>query len=377
MLTASADFLAAIRAPHILAVEAIAYPPGGQPVALPIEDGAVTIDRTAEHRRHLDLTVAPKFPSDHPLAGLDVYPNETTDPVNVYGTEIVVKRGVRFASNAVEMPQLGIFRIEDASRDTPGGGVTITGWDRSRQVLDARFLKPRKFASQLAVTLIQLLITEVFPTATFEVLTSDATTIPKHVVDRDRWAEVLRVAQVIGCEVFATEQGTWRIQDVPNPATATPVWTVDAGVEGVLVSVGDTVTREGAPNIVVAIGESVSGNTAPVVSASPHGYDTNPLSPTYYLGGYGQVPRFYSSPHIRTQAQADKVADSQLADHLGVSRTINFNAVPNPALDAGDAINITRPGETAELHLIDALTIPLSPGGVMSGESRALDWTAE
>ena len=88
------------------------------------------------------------------------------------------------------------------------------------------------------------------------------------------------------------------------------------------------------------------------------------------------MARFYSSPHIRTQVQADRVADAQLADHLGATRTISFDTIVNPALDAGDAVTIVHPDGTSELHMIDQLVVPLSPSGVMTGSTRALDWTA-
>ena len=372
MLAVSDQFLAALRYGHAVTTIATLYPTAGDPVVLPVEDGTVTIDRTADHRRALDLTVAPIYDD-----GTEVYPSSTADPLNVYGAEIVIEHGIRFANEATELVPLGVFRVESASRVLPGGGVQITGWDRSRQVLDARFLHPHKLVAQLAVDLIQALITQVYPSASFTITTGDTTTIPKHVVDRDRWPEVQRVAQVIGCEVFADADGDWVIQDVPDLATALPVWAADAGEGGVLISATDTVTREGAPNVVVALGESVSGNNPPVTSQSPHGYDNDPLSPTYFLGAYGQVARFYSSPHIRTQGQADRVADSQLADHLGATRTIDFNTVTNPALDAGDCVTVTRPDGSSEKHLIDALTIPLLPSGEMTASTRAQDWTAE
>ncbi len=367
MISVTDQFLAAIRAPHMLATLAIVTPPSGDPVVVDVNDGTVTIDRTADQRRRLDLT----------LADPSLYPESPADVVNVYGSEVTVWRGVEYADGATELASLGVFRIQDVSRSVPDQTVTLTGWDRSMQIVDQRFTKPRKFASQLATDLIQLLVGEVYPSASFTITTADATTIPKHLVDRDRWAEVQRVAQVIGCEVFADANGDWVIQDTPDPTTALPVWQVDAGPGGVLIGTQDTVTRDGAPSVVVAIGETVSGNNPPVVSASPHGYDNDPTSPTYYLGAYGTVPRFYSSPHIRTQAQANLVADSQLADHKGVTRTISFDSIVNPALDAGDAVTVTHPDGTSELHLVDALTIPLSPDGVMTGETRAVDWTAE
>lgn len=377
MLAVSDQFLAALRYGHAIKTVATAYPPSGAPVDLPVEDGTVTIDRTAAHRRQLQLTVAPKYPSGHALEGQEVYPSTTANPIAPYGTEIVVSTGIRFANEAVELAQQGIFRVEDVSRDLPGGAVTINAWDRSRQILDARFFTPRKFTAQHATTLIQLLISEVYPAASFNITTGDSTTIPKHVVDRDRWAEVQRVAQVIGCEVFPDPTGVWVIQDVPDLATAPSVWQVDAGEAGVLISATDSVSREGVPNTVIALGESVSGNNAPVHSQTPHGRDLDPLSPTYLFGAYGGVARFYSSPHIRTQAQADRVADAQLADHLGATRLVSFNAVANPALDAGDCITIIRPDGSTERHIIDALTIPLSPSGEMTAETRAQDWSAD
>lgn len=377
MIDVSNTFLAALRGPHQLAVRAVAYPPAGGTVDLPILDGSVTIDRTADQRRRLDLTIAPKYPAGHEFEGEDVYPATTSGAVNVYGTEVKVYRGIEFAGGAAEYAALGVFRVEDAQRDLPGGAVQITGWDRSKQVADERFLKPRKCSAQDATTLIQTLISEVYPAATFADSTGDSTNIPKHVVDRDRWAECQRLAQVIGAEVFPDADGGWVIQDVPDPASASPVWAVDAGEGGVLVSISDSVTREGAPSVVVAIGESKDGNQAPVHSVLPHGYDDDATSPTYYLGSYGTVPRFYSSPHIKTQAQANRVADAQLADHVGVTRSISFQAVPNPALEAGDAVTVTRPDGTSEIHLLDVVTISLGPGGAMSAETRAKDWNAE
>jgi hypothetical protein len=366
VITTSPAFLDAIRQPHNYASQATIIPTSGDPFDVDIDDGSVIVDRTADHRRQLSLT----------LSNALLYPQTPVDPVAPYGAEVVVKLGIRQANGSQVLVQLGVFRIEDASRDTPGGGVTITGWDRSRQLLDERFLAPRKFAATQAVTLIQQLITEVYPDAVFIVTTADTTMIPKHVVDRDRWAEVQRLAQVIGCEVYPDEQGRWVIQDVPNPATAQVVWTVDAGENGVLIQLTDTVSREGAPNIVVVNGEPKDGST-PVKSALPHGYDTDITSPTYYLGAYGEVPRFYTSPHITTQAQANRVADALLSDHIGLARTISFGIVPNPALEAGDLITVRRPDGTAEQHIIDMLEVPLSPSGVMTGETRLVDWNAE
>lgn len=372
MQTVSDELLAAIRSSQVLAVEATASSPTGEVVDLPVKGGAVTIDRAADHRRRLDLTLAAKYPAGHTREGQDVYPATPASPVNVFGSEVMVWRGVRHTS--AEVVLLGVFRVETITADTPGGSVIVEAWDRSRQVADRRFLKPRKFLSQPALDLIRLLVSEVYPSVVFDVQTADTTTLPKHVIERDRWAEVQRVAKVIGCEAYFNADGSFRIQDVPDLATSLPVWDVDEGETGVLVSGTGSVSREGAPNIVAALGESPNGNNDPVYGIAR---DTNPASPTYYLGAYGQVPRFYSSPMIRTQAQADKVAASMLADHIGVSRSVSFNAVPNPALEAGDVVRIRFPGKPPESHILDQVTIPLSTTEPMTGETRAADWVAD
>lgn len=364
MYAASAAFLAAIRESQTLATRATLTPTSGAPIDLPLEDGTVTIDRTADHRRRCDIQIA----------DATLYPDSTSDPVNVYGATVRLYRGVDFGGGRQELAPLGKFRLEDAGREIPAGALGITGWDASRQVLDTRFAKPRTFPSTGAIALIEQLILEVDPTAAFDVTVSDTTTtIPKHVVDRDRWPEINRIAALLGAEVFPDATGRWQIRDVPNPQTAQAVWEINAGEGGVLVGASNRVTREGAPNQVVAIGESLDGNSDPVYGSA---VDSNPLSPTLWGGPYGKVPRFYSSPHLRTVAQANRAAAAMLADHLGVSRSVSFTAVPNPALEAGDAVGITYPDGTREVHLADTLTIGLGPSAPMTGETRARDWDA-
>ena len=87
VLTVTDTFLDAIRAPHMLATLATVTPPSGDAVDVLVNDGSVVIDRTADQRRSLDLTVAD--PS--------LYPEATTDVLNVYGSEITVSRGVEYA----------------------------------------------------------------------------------------------------------------------------------------------------------------------------------------------------------------------------------------------------------------------------------------
>lgn len=369
MLAMPATFTDAIRASHKLAVRVVVYPTNGDdPFEIPVEDGSVTQDRTADVRRQCSLQI-----SDATL-----YPDSPTDPVNVFGAEVTVERGVALAGGVELMAMLGRFRLEDAGRSIPAGSLQISGWDASRQVIDERFLKPRKLSQMTGVALIELLIGEVqrFGSPQFDLsdLTDTTTLIPKHSVDRDRWAEVKRVAQLLGAEVYPTADNVWRIADVPDPQNDPVVWDIDAGPTGVLVQVDHSVTREGACNIVVVTGESKDGNQDGAYGVAQ---DLNPLSPTYANGRFGKVARFYSSPHVKTNAQAVRVAQGQLRDHLGLARSVSFTAVPNPALEAGDVIRLVLPDGSKEKHVIDTLAIGLGPSGTMTGETRAVEWDAQ
>jgi hypothetical protein len=571
VISVSQQFLDTIRSSHKIALEATVYPPGGTPFDIPIEDGTVTVDRTAQVRRSLSLVCGD--PS--------LYPRSTIDLLNVYGTEIIVKRGIEYADGSRELVQLGVFRVQDAQQDDPGGSIQITGFDRSQQIIDDRLLQPTRYDEQLGVDLIARLIRGTWPGALVNVTATDSDdTIKKHVVQQDRWAECLRVAQVLGAEVFADEQGNWVIQDVPR-ASDPPVYSVGAGPMGVLVSASNMVTREGAPSAVVVNGDSspttyaadtfssgsrssglgvadiggqynyisgsagdwdissgrgeaaaaqgatkfatlsinesdvdtyvnvrfegasgtanggdlhaglalrvqsnqtyllldvqfdngtghtiiqgqhVNGGSPTNVGGSKNlgaytssslvylrfrlkgtsfqwkawdsssggeprswdvattqssisaagdvgyvvtrgnanttpgpqfgvdslkctalaawysvAYDDDPRSPTYYLGPFGLVPRFVSNPLIKSQVMGDRVAATQLRNHLGVTRSVNFSAVPNPALDAGDVVEIVYENGLVENHVIDVVTIPLAPSGEMTGETRASDWSA-
>ena len=219
MLAVTDQFLAALRYGHAVTTIATLYPPTGSPVVLPVEDGA---DHDRPHRR------PPPRARPHRRASLrrrhrGLPDPARRDPLNVYGGEIVVQHGIRYANEAMELVQLGVFRVEStraascraAASRSPGGTGRASSSTRGSS---CHASSPRRHAT----TLIQLLISEVYPSASFTITTGDTHDIPKHVVDRDRWPEIQRVAQVIGCEVFADADGDWVIQDVPDLATALP-----------------------------------------------------------------------------------------------------------------------------------------------------------
>src|SRR5690606_30368562 len=200
--------------------------------------------------------------------------------------------------------------------------------DRMAGIIDARPLWPTEFGTGATVeSVFDWLVTEVYPDAEI-VFDFDAgsTFRSSHVVEDDRHGFLADLADSRGKVMYWDHEGRLRVES--PPAVTAPVFEVDYGERGVLVSMSRALNRDGVYNAVVARGEEVG--EAPPVSAVA--YDMNTDSPTYWGGPFGQVPRFYSSSFITTTQQAREAAESMLERSTGLPHEMDLSAVPNPAL---------------------------------------------
>lgn len=368
MLPVSDRFLAALRGSHRIAVTAVLTDPPGQigvdPVGdlLPIIEGTVTLDGTAAVRGSLDLTVAATWPD-----------TTTTADLVPYGSEVFITRGLDLGNGTFERAPLGYFRLTDVEQSDPGSPIRVSGQDRMGGIIDSRLLSPVQYpATATYASVINALVLEVYPGATINYTWppgySAATTIGRTVVaEEDRHAFIDDLVTGLGMIWFWDYRGHLVIKAPPAP-TGPATWTADPGRDGVLVSVGRSRNRDGVHNAVVARGEALD-DQAPVYAVA---MDDDPSSVTYWYGPYGQVPRFYSSPLITTTAQAQSAADSLLAQETGMPYEVAFTQIVNPALEPFDVVELIHPGppETTETHVLDGLSIPLSPDGVMPCRTR-------
>jgi hypothetical protein len=132
------------------------------------------------------------------------------------------------------------------------------------------------------------------------------------------------------------------------------VWTVAGGQNGVLTSIARQLSRSGVYNGCVASGQDLGSGA--VVSALV--VDNNPKSATYWNGPFGQVPQFVSSSQITTTQQAQQVATTQMQLSTGLPYNLDFNMVPNPAVEPLDCIAVTYQTGT-EIHVLDKVVLPL------------------
>lgn len=359
MYAVTPAFLDALRRSHVVTVQVDAY--RGATLLqtdLPISGGAVTVDGGAQIRRTLSLTVADP--------GLDpkVDPLATLAP---FGSDLVVKRGIRFPNGTTEWVPLGRFRIESVTATVAQNAIEVTGSDRAATVKDARFTAiTQSVTSNTVVQEITRLIRDALPGLVVTDLTGATAGTPSVYWERERWDAIEQLGQAIGADVYFDPAGNGVIAPAPV-VTTSPAWMIDAGELGVMVDGSRETSRETVYNGVVASGES-DGDIPPVTATV---WDTVPSSPTYYAGTFGAKPYFYVSPLLTTTTQCSNAASAMLDRVRGLIRQLELSCVPNPALESGDVIRVLFPDGTYETHLVDAFTVPLDPGTAMSLKTRS------
>lgn len=364
------SFLNTVRGPHKAIFRARVCEPGKtgvDPVGteIPLMSGDATFDVNSDINGTCDFKT-----------------NLGWEYIAPYGQEVFLERGVQYGNGVKEYVGLGYFRVNSVEQDrvrkgapkVQGGLLRITGEDRKANLRDGRLLTPVVFGSGASVgSVIDFLVTDVMPSA---ITLYDSTNWPggtayttllgaDHVAETDRLKFIEELVAAYGKICYFDYAGRFVVKDAPT-STGASVFTVNAGLNGVLVSAVRAISRDSVYNAVVATGEP-AGELPPVIGFA---YDQTPGSPTYFGGGFGKVPRFYSSSFIVTSDQATRAATSILASSRGTPYTVSLGMVPNPALELWDVINVQYDEELDENHIIDTLHVALAVDGAMAIDTR-------
>lgn len=346
MLARSARFDQAITGAHTLGVQADILVMG-LPAATNIEisGGSISFDRSQLTLRQCRIEVA-----DPTLA-----PHSSSDLLTPYGNEVQLYRGVTYPDGGTELLPAGVFGIFEVPSLTPFGGLAVTGNDRMKRVAEVDFPFARTMFETSVVGAIQTLLAEAVPWAPFHV---DPRIIDVHIPlitwSSGRAQAISDLATSVGGWVYAGARGEFVLAPVPNPASS-PVATFQGGANGTVIvgTAQRTFTRDGTFNGVVVRGTGVASAVSDLV------YDNNPVSPTYWLGNFGQVVRSIQLASIVSKEQATGAARGILLDQLGTAKSVSFSTVPNPAIEPGDVIEVYYGDGPPELHVLDAGTLPL------------------
>lgn len=357
-------FYAEIRKSHTAVSYVEVVTPDLEVTRLPITDGAVDCDRTAQVRRHITLQAV------DPTGRLT--PRTTGEILTPYGTEVRAYRGVRYSDGTEELAPLGVFRLAMCTI-TAGtqGTVTIAleGYDRSRTISRDKFLTPYTVAADTNIlAAIKEIVKRTFPDAQYDAVDTDLKVTAPMLFDTgsDPWDACTQLAKSMGCEIYFDVHGRLVIAPPPDiAALPAPDFSYIEGEGCTMLDLTRVFTDEPGFNGVVVTGES-AGDEEPPVRAEA--WDMNPSSPTYRYGPYGEVPYFVTDSVVKTEDDAATLAASQLALIIGYTSQLSINALVNPTYEGGDAVRVRRLQSGVDgLYVLDAFNVPLMTGAVGGG----------
>lgn len=321
-----------IRATYVTRVDA--YRGGALKLAnVPVQSGTVTLDLSAPSRRSVALEVIDD-------TGL-LTPRLPTDPLNCFGSELVVSCGWDYHDGTTELLPQGVFRIT-RSVPTQARTIEISGLDRSEPVAAALHERPFVIAggTNLGVA-VRNLIESRLAGLTYDFV-GTASTVPLTVYQEgdtngDPWQNAMDLAAADGKELFFGANGEVVMRLRPDPSQAAPVWDYSPGPDSIRLGVANAHEITGVHNVWVAIAE---GTGAALGSASAEVTDlTSPIHP----GVIGRRPKFLRSQAITSAAQTQAAADGMKRADAGASERATFSAVPHPAHEPGDVVRLVDP----------------------------------
>jgi hypothetical protein len=282
---------------------------------------------------------------------------------------------VRYSDGTTEVYPLGVFRLSDASFDesasVSGGagiGISLSMYDRSRTVARDKFINVYTIPKGTnIITAIKRIIDRTFPGIDYDSVSTSQTTSEPKVFDAsdDPWASVVELAKSVGCEIYFDVEGSVVIAPPTDvDASPSPDFTYIESQKSTMTSLKKSFSDEQAFNGVIVTGESPGDDKPPVRAEA---WDLEPSSPTYRYGPYGEVPDFVTDTNVKTVADAQRNADSILRKHLGAPSQLSCSSWTNPALEAGDIVQIerVRMGVTG-LYTLDAFNIPFRKDGTQN-----------
>lgn len=285
-----------------------------------------------------------------------------------YGSMLRASMGLVYGPTDVEWVPLGLYRCDKAVRSRRDPDVVkVTGSSFEAAVIESRFDAPRVIPDGPARATVEDLIREVLPEALIS-WQVDEEWIPRIVTELDRWAvidgdrDASSVARALAARMRTDGRGVFAMRP-GSTLQDDPVWYAQAGVS--LVDASETIQRDKTYNVVVVTGNADDG-TPPVGPGIAE--DLEPTSPTFVgrsplQGGFGRVPRHYSSPLLQTSTACVKAARTQLADYLGLAKQADFDALPNYALEVGDVVLVDGPSGR-ESNVLDKITYGLTSASV-------------
>lgn len=304
----------------------------------------------------------------------DLAPESAQDLLAPYGTEIAIERGI-LVDGAEEMIPQGVFRLTGVAPKETDQGVefALTGYDRAVRLENQLAKAYALTAGGTFEGAIQLLLLQKLPILRFRFPVTGFL-VPNLVVTPDKqvWDEARRMAEACGYRLYFDRLGYCTMSPMESVAQSVAAWEFSESTGAQYSTLDEAaafwnidreLTSDGLVNRV-----TVTGTNSGTSGVYGEAVDSDPKSPTYIRGSYGEVVEAHQSELVTSSLQAQSMARGILAKELGASETITFDAVPHPALDLADQVAVTRErlGITGRRALIQSIRMPLTPDEPMS-----------
>lgn len=333
--------------------------------------GSISDDRkTQVGRRQASWQVVDRTGGLLPLTPDDItYPLRDRD-VRLWrgiGTELVPMATVQLTSLSV-------------SHDLAGITYSMSGTDRSMVIANS------DWRSEFVVTAGQTpraatlaILSRVDPNRTYVLVDSPTSKTLDEMVflpgeDPDPWTAIQKIWESAAMEVFFDQLGQVKAQPIPDPATAPISWQFLDDANSIRTApMSLEVNRESLRNGVIVKG------SAPwlLYGVTGEAWDTDPSSSTYYdpanptLSAVGPHPEYIEDSFVSNETEANALAAAKLPDLLGIEETVGFSSIPNPALEAGDVVEIqTDVIGNVSRFILDQVTTPLTYEGTQTANTR-------
>lgn len=292
----------------------------------------------------------------------ELTPSLATDLISPFTCELAITRGILMPDGSEATQQMGLMRLTKLKISERNGAVTLTAslFDRGSRCQSPM---PRPWviaAGSFPETAIPPLLTSRLGILTFH-MTSTQFPLSALRIDAkgSAWDESVKLATSAGCSLYLDRYGVVTMTPSILAASSAYVWKFEEGVNADFENLDRTVVTDDIPNVIVVVG---SNPAAPGIRAEA--WDADPSSPTYRYGPYGESVRYYDEPRLGSQAQAQAMANSLLVQNLGPGETVEIDAVPNPWLDVGDTISVTRSriGMVNQLMVVTSIDMPFESG---------------
>ncbi len=315
-----------------------------------VVEGDVSLDDVAV-RRSLNLTLVDPHG--------DLTPTTAKDLLAPKGTEIRVLRGL-LVDGEYEWVPLGVFGIaapKVSAHGNAGTVIELSGFDRVDAVRSRRFAAPWVIARDtLTHEAIAEIVATRLPGTTMRITTTGNTT-PALVFDRlsDPWDAVRNIADADALAAYFDPLGTFIV--TPELVQETGV-VYEPGPQSLLLDSEREIDAERTYSGVQVSSEHP--DTDPVFYEI---WDLDTKSPTYADGPFGRRPFGFSSPVIRTLAQAEIAARTLLPRVTRMRQTATLHTVGHPGHDVGDIVTVIDPKtRIAGKWMITGGSIPVRAG---------------